>query len=126
MLYEPASQNQWTGWTAIDWSRPVGKEGPVLNVQVAFAGTNFFSRLTPEEQREVEVRVSAWRLSQFLHGEQCALVVCGQLVNGIPELDANLYASTHAADEGRHPELFDRSLKNLPTRPPAYPLLKPP
>src|SRR5687768_2403380 len=49
MLYETAKKNQWNGSTQIDWSRPVGKEGPVLNVQVAFAGTNFFSRLTEEE-----------------------------------------------------------------------------
>ena len=46
-LYETAKKNQWNGSTAIDWSRPVGKEGAVLN---------FFTRLTPEEQKEVEVR----------------------------------------------------------------------
>jgi len=124
MLYETAKKNQWNGSTAIDWSRPVGKEGPVLNVQVAFAGTNFFSRLTPEEQREVEVRVSAWRLSQFLHGEQGALVVCGQLVNGIPELDAKLYAATQVVDEGRHVEVFERYVKKLHKIYPVDPLLK--
>jgi hypothetical protein len=124
MLYETAKKNQWNGSTAIDWSRPVGKEGPVLNVQVAFAGTSFFSRLTPEEQREVEVRVSAWRLSQFLHGEQGALVVCGQLVNGIPELDAKLYASTQVVDEGRHVEVFERYVKKLHKIYPVDPLLK--
>src|SRR5881296_685475 len=90
-LYETAKKNQWNGSTAIDWSRPVGTEGPVLNVKEAFRGTNFFTRLTPDEQKEVEIRISAWRLSQFLHGEQGALVVCGQLVNSIPELDAKLY-----------------------------------
>ena len=114
-LYETAKKNQWNGSTAIDWGRPIGKEGPVLNVQVAFAGTHFFSRLTPEEQREVEVRVSAWRLSQFLHGEQGALVVCGQLVNSIPELDAKLYASTQVVDEGRLHKIYpvDPLLKSL-------------
>src|SRR6059036_3135100 len=100
-LYETAKKNQWNGSTAIDWSHRPGAAGPVLNVQVAFAGTNFFARLTPEEQKDVEIRVSAWRLSQFLHGEQGALVVCGQLVNSIPELDAKLYASTQVVDEGR-------------------------
>src|SRR6058998_3312081 len=102
ILYETAKKNQWNGSTAIDWSRPVGTEGPVLNVQEAFRGTNFFTRLTAEEQKEVEIRISAWRLSQFLHGEQGALVVCGQLVNSIPELDAKPYASTQVVDEGRH------------------------
>jgi hypothetical protein len=123
-LYETAKKNQWNGSTAIDWSRPIGAEGPVLNVQVAFAGTNFFSRLTPEEQKEVEVRVSAWRLSQFLHGEQGALVVCGQLVNSIPELDAKLYASTQVVDEGRHVEVFERYVKKLHGIYPVDPLLK--
>jgi hypothetical protein len=123
-LYETAKKNQWNGSTEIDWSRPIGKEGPVLNVQIAFAGTHFFSRLTSEEQREVEVRVSAWRLSQFLHGEQGALVVCGQLVNGIPELDAKLYAATQVVDEGRHVEVFERYVKKLHKIYPVDPLLK--
>jgi hypothetical protein len=123
-LYETAKKNQWNGSTAIDWSRPVGQEGPVLNVQVAFAGTNFFSRLTAEQQKEVEIRVSAWRLSQFLHGEQGALVVCGQLVNSIPELDAKLYASTQVVDEGRHVEVFERYVKKLHKIYPVDPLLK--
>src|SRR2546422_143614 len=89
-LYETAKKNQWNGSTAIDWSRPVGTEGPVLNVQEAFEGTNFFTRLTAEEQKEVEIRISARRLSQFLHGEQGALVVCGQLLDYVLQ------------DEGRH------------------------
>jgi hypothetical protein len=123
-LYETAKKNQWNGSTAIDWTRPVGKEGPVLNVQIAFAGTNFFTRLTQEEQREIEVKLSAWRLSQFLHGEQGALVVCGQLVNAIPELDAKLYASTQVVDEGRHVEVFEKYVKKLHKIYPVDPLLK--
>jgi hypothetical protein len=123
-LYETAKKNQWNGSTAIDWSRPVGTEGPVLNVQMAFLGTDFFPKLTPEERREVEIRVSAWRLSQFLHGEQGALVVCGQLVNSMPELDAKLYASTQVVDEGRHVEVFERYVKKLHGIYPVDPLLK--
>jgi hypothetical protein len=123
-LYETAKKNQWNGSTAIDWSRRVGADGPVLNVGVAFAGTNFFSRLTEEQQREVEIKVSAWRLSQFLHGEQGALVVCGQLVNAIPELDAKLYASTQVVDEGRHVEVFEKYVKKLHKIYPVDPLLK--
>ena len=123
-LYETAKKNQWNGSTAIDWSRRVGADGPVLNVKLAFAGTNFFSRLTAEQQREIEIKVSAWRLSQFLHGEQGALVVCGQLVNAIPELDAKLYASTQVVDEGRHVEVFERYVKKLHKIYPVDPLLK--
>ena len=123
-LYETAKKNQWNGSTAIDWTRPVGTEGPVLNVQMAFQGTEFYSKLTNEEKKEVEIRVSAWRLSQFLHGEQGALVVCGQLVNSIPELDAKLYASTQVVDEGRHVEVFEKYVKKLHKIYPVDPLLK--
>ena len=123
-LYETAKKNQWNGSTAIDWTRPLGTEGPVLNVQMAFQGTEFYSNLTDEEKKEVEIRVSAWRLSQFLHGEQGALVVCGQLVNSIPELDAKLYASTQVVDEGRHVEVFERYVKKLHKIYPVDPLLK--
>src|SRR5882724_8651643 len=122
ILYETAKKNQWNGSTAIDWSRPVGTEGPVLNVQMAFQGTEFYGKLTDEEKKEVEIRVSAWRLSQFLHGEQGALVVCGQLVNSIPELDAKLYASTQVVDEGRHVEVFERYVKKLHKIYPVDPL----
>lgn len=123
-LYETAKKNQWNGSTAIDWTRPVGTEGPVLNVQMAFQGTEFYSKLTEQEKKEVEIRVSAWRLSQFLHGEQGALVVCGQLVNSIPELDAKLYASTQVVDEGRHVEVFEKYVKKLHKIYPVDPLLK--
>src|SRR3990170_3620798 len=123
-LYETAKKNQWNGSTAIDWSRAIGREGPVLNVAMAFQGTNFFSRLTAEEQREVEIKVSAWRLSQFLHGEQGALLVASQLVNPMPELDAKLYASTQVVDEGRHVEVFERYVKKLHKIYPVDPLLK--
>ncbi len=123
-LYETAKKNQWNASTAIDWSRPVGREGPILNVQMAFSGTNFFAKLTEEERKEVEIRVSAWRLSQFLHGEQGSLLVCGQLVNSVPELDAKLYGATQVVDEGRHVEVFERYVKKLDKIYPVDPLLK--
>jgi hypothetical protein len=112
MLYETAKKNQWNGSTAIDWTRPIGKEGPVLNVQVAFAGTNFFSRLTAEEQKEVEIRVSAWRLSQFLHGEQGALMCASKIVNTVPTIDAKFFEVEQARDpDARYPDV--RSLRDV-------------
>ena len=123
-LYETAKKNQWNGSIDLDWSRPIGKEGPVLNTHLAFMGTEFFPRLSPEEQKEVEIRVSAWRLSQFLHGEQGALLVASQLVNPVPELDCKLYASTQVVDEGRHVEVFEKYVKKLHKIYPVDPLLK--
>ena len=123
-LYETAKKNQWNGSTAIDWGRPIGKEGPVLNIAMAFGGTRFFERFTDEEKKEAEIRVSSWRLSQFLHGEQGALLVASQLVNPMPELDCKKYASTQVVDEGRHVEVFERYVKKLHKVYPVDPLLK--
>src|SRR2546427_1447975 len=83
-LYETAKKNQWNGSTAIDWSHRPGAAGPGLKVQGAFAGEKFFARPTPQEQKEGEIRGSAWRLSQFFHRAQGALVVCGQLLTSMP------------------------------------------
>jgi hypothetical protein len=53
----------------------------------------------------------AWTLSQFLHGEQGALLVASQLVSCAPTFDAKLYASSQTFDEARHVETFNRYLQ---------------
>lgn len=127
-LYETAKKHQWNGSTVIDWSRPVGREGPMLNVHVAFAGTDFFGRLTDEEKKEVEIRVSAWRLSQFLHGEQGAQMIVEGLAiaafnvmrkqTGDPTLSAVL--DYVLQDEGRHVNFGYFALRRaIPTLPPG-------
>jgi hypothetical protein len=123
-LYETAKKAQWNASTAIDWSRPVGREGPVLNMFLLFYGTDFFRRFSPEEQTDIEIRLSAWRLSQFLHGEQGALLVASQLVGGVPALDYKLYAATQVVDESRHVEVFERYVRKLDRIYPMDPRLR--
>ena len=53
----------------------------------------------------------SWQLSQFMHGEQGALLTASQLVGAVPSLDAKYYASTQAMDEARHVEVFSRYLR---------------
>jgi len=52
-------------------------------------------------------------LSQFLHGEQGALLCCGQLVEAVPDIDGKLYAATQVVDEARHVEVFHRYIQRL-------------
>jgi hypothetical protein len=49
-------------------------------------------------------------LSQFLHGEQGALMAAAQLTTCVPDMDSKYYASTQVFDEGRHVEVYDRYL----------------
>ena len=53
----------------------------------------------------------AWILSQFLHGEQGALLATAQIVDAVPVIDAKLYAATQVMDEARHVEVYDRYLR---------------
>src|SRR6185436_9945558 len=54
--------------------------------------------------------LAAWQLSQFLHGEQGALLCTARIVESVPQLDAKLYAATQVMDEARHVEVFSRVL----------------
>ena len=53
----------------------------------------------------------ASQLSQFLHGEQGALLVASQLVSCAPTYQAKLYAASQAFDEARHVEAFSKYIQ---------------
>src|SRR5206468_9874688 len=65
-----------------------------------------------------------FRLSNFLHGEQGALMVAAQLVNAVPHTDAKFYAATQTMDEARHVEVFAKYIKKLDESRPIAPALK--
>src|SRR5207248_7291004 len=51
-----------------------------------------------------------WTLSQFMHGEQGALLCTAKIVESVPWVDAKYYASTQVMDEARHMEVFAKYL----------------
>ena len=51
-----------------------------------------------------------WLLSQFMHGEQGALLCTAKIVETVPWIDAKYYAATQVMDEARHVEVFSRYL----------------
>ncbi len=53
-----------------------------------------------------------WRLSQFMHGEQGALICTAKIVETVPWIDAKYYASTQVMDEARHVEVFAKYLQD--------------
>jgi hypothetical protein len=60
---------------------------------------------------EFWLHMNAWSLSQFLHGEQGALLVASQLVSCAPTYNAKLYAASQTFDEARHVEVFNKYLQ---------------
>jgi hypothetical protein len=113
-LYEVAKKQQWNAATDIPWELEIDPGGDILDPsQDAFRELDVIKALPEETQTKLAVCNAAWILSQFLHGEQGALLCCGQLVEAVPDIDGKLYAATQVIDEARHVEVFHRYIKRL-------------
>jgi 1,2-phenylacetyl-CoA epoxidase catalytic subunit len=73
-------------------------------------GTGIWDRLTEKERVRVRHHQQASSISQFLHGEQGALIATSKIVQSVPDLDAKFYAATQVMDEARHVEAYSRLL----------------
>jgi hypothetical protein len=65
---------------------------------------------TDAQWDELNVESFRWVLSQFMHGEQGALLCTAKIVETVPWIDAKYYAATQVVDEARHVEVFSRYL----------------
>jgi hypothetical protein len=111
-LYENAKRDQWNVSTTINWDRPIEKEVIDMSMMPMFQ-TELYRSLSQERKDQLMRKFAAWRLSQFLHGEQGALMVCGQLVEAAPDLDAKMCAAAQVMDEARHVEGFRKYITKL-------------
>jgi hypothetical protein len=117
-LYEKAKVGQWNGSTDLDWSINVDEEKQVAMDLAAFASgltpahyaSTTLSNWGDKEWTEFAIEQRRWSLSQFMHGEQGALICTAKIVETVPWYDAKLYASTQVVDEARHVEVFARYL----------------
>jgi P-aminobenzoate N-oxygenase AurF len=125
-LYERAKQAQWNATTDIDWSLDV-PFGAALPDDSGYAMAAFEASPLSGRGRPMwdtfRWELQAWMVSQFLHGEQGALVVAGRLVEVVPDVDSKSYAASQAADEARHVEVFARYVRDK--LPACYPVSSP-
>jgi len=108
-LYANGLERQWIAVRDLDWARGIDREKFADTFSLAGAQiqkTDFWKNLDPTIKWEVARRTSAFQLSNFLHGEQGALMVAAQMVNAVPHMDAKFYAATQTVDEARHVEVF--------------------
>lgn len=111
-LYEKAKREQWNGTEQLAWDTDVDPERGILpDFANPLIGYGPFEKLNDAEKRRLRHGQVALQLSQFLHGEQGALIVASQLVGAVPWIDAKYYASTQTMDEARHVEVFGRYLR---------------
>lgn len=125
-LYHKATELQWIAEREIDWDRDIDDEKfstTPLGLAFPIDQTSYWKALPEEKRWDLVRRMAGFRLSNFLHGEQGALMVAAQLVNAVPHTDAKFYAATQTMDEARHVEVFAKYIKKLDmVRPIAQPL----
>ena len=77
---------------------------------VPIIGTPWWEKMSDAEKGEVRRHMEAWRFSQFMHGEQGALICTAKIVQTVPDIDSKFYAATQVIDEARHVEVYSRYL----------------
>ena len=111
-LYEKAKTSQWNA-NDLPWDIEVDQEKVAaenqnqngMDRQEDFTGTPF-EKWGDKEWIRFGVESQNWTLSQFMHGEQGALICTAQIVETVPWVDAKYYAATQVMDEARHVEVF--------------------
>lgn len=120
-LYEKGKRRQWDAKTRIDWGQDLDLTNPmgVDDSQVPIYGSDVWDKLDTKARGELRHHLAAWQFSQFLHGEQGALICASKIVQTVPDLDSKFYAATQVMDEARHVEVYSAFLDKLEL---AYPI----
>jgi hypothetical protein len=111
-LYDKGKKQQWDAAERIDWSIDLDPENPqeLDDRAIPIFGSPLWDRLTKHERIKLRHHQQAQSLSQFMHGEQGALMAAARIVQTVPDLDAKFYAATQVMDEARHVEAYARLL----------------
>src|SRR6266516_3813911 len=94
-LYDKGKKQQWDAATRIDWSQDLDPENPqeIDDRLIPIFGSAIWEKLTDKEKVHLRHHQQAQTLSQFMHGEQGALMAAARIV-----------------DEARHVEAYARLL----------------
>ena len=115
-LYQKGKDKQWDAAKRIDWSLPIDPDKPLgLPPETApIYGSRTFEKIKDDDKEmgRLARHLTAWQFSQFLHGEQGAMVCAARIAEAVSDLDAKFYAATQVMDEARHAETYARFLKD--------------
>ncbi|MEM8772203.1 MAG: ferritin-like domain-containing protein [Pseudomonadota bacterium] len=123
-LYQKGKDMQWDALERIDWSLELDSENP-MQIPDEMSGpyhTPIWAKMNDKEKAELRRHTQSWMISQFMQGEQAALICAAKIVQQVPDLDAKFYASTQVMDEARHVEAYKKFLQSFGV---AYPMTGP-
>ena len=114
----------------VDWSIDVDP-GAMPEIE-NFAGVDWGDDLGPitavlgggeDVIHEILRQNHGWLISQFMHGEQGALVATAKICAAAESIDDKYYAAAQVADEARHVEAYQRYLGKIGIEYPVSPSL---
>jgi hypothetical protein len=111
-LYDKGKKQQWDAQERIDWAQELDPDNPMglPDETISLAGTDLWNKLPPATLCELRRHMQSFQISQFLHGEQGALICAAKIVQQVPRLDSKFYAATQVIDEARHVEAYAKLL----------------
>ncbi|MGH9235325.1 MAG: ferritin-like domain-containing protein [Acidimicrobiales bacterium] len=117
-LYNKAMGSQWNSVTELDWDTEVDPEAvvdrktPLLQLTAAARELDGSPIASWGDKELLALGVESFKaqLSQFMHGEQGAMMTAAKIVETVPWIDARYYAATQTMDEARHTEVFAKYL----------------
>lgn len=114
-LYQKGKDKQWDATTRIDWSLDIDPDNPLglPDETISIYGSKTWEKVKddPKEVARLRQHAVSWQFSQFLHGEQGAMICSARIVESVPDLDSKFYAATQTMDEARHAETYARFLE---------------
>jgi hypothetical protein len=115
-LYQKGKDKQWDQVHRIDWSEEVDPYDllGMPDEAISIHGTPMWDKHFAHDEKarkELGLHLGAWQFSQFLHGEQGAMICSARIVESVPDLDSKFYAATQTMDEARHAETYARFLQ---------------
>ena len=111
-LYEKGKQQQWDASTRLDWSLELNPDNPMelKDEAISIYGSDYWNKMNDKEKGWLRHHLQANSISQFMHGEQGALIATAKIVGTVPDMNAKFYAATQVMDEARHVEAYKRLL----------------
>ena len=123
-LYRKGVEMQWNAESRIDWSQELDEDNPeqLPEAMLPISGMAQYEAMSRQEKATVRRHFQGWQISQFMQGEQGALICAAKIVTQVPDMDSKFYASTQVIDEARHVESYKRLLEKFKV---AYPMTAP-
>ncbi len=124
-LYDKSKRLQWNATDDLAWSVELDPSKPIVDqARNGMDRLGIIQRLSDSQRETFMAHSTAHLLSQFLHGEQGALMTAAALTHAVPDYEGKLYAATQTMDEARHVEVYDLYINKLAMSYPISPWLK--